>query len=132
LRLLILTVMLALAVAIPGGLASGQEDKEKDKSNNKGKIEGTKWSSIEATVNGTKIAAGALKMEFGKDGKFVYDIPTGKVSGTYELGDGDKVTLKFEKELAGKKTHVETITLKDNKLTMTDSDGTSLTFEKTK
>jgi hypothetical protein len=103
-----------------------------DKSDNKGKIEGTKWSSLAATVRGQTVPAGTLKLEFAKDGKLVYNTPLGTFNGTYELGAGPKVTLKLDKELAGSKKHEETVVIKDGKLTMSDSDGTSMTFEKAK
>ena len=131
-RLMILAALITLAGFSASGSALGVQDKGKDKgaSANKGKIEGTKWSSVEATVKGTKIAAGLLKLEFGKDGKLVYVAGAAKFTGTYELGEGDKVTFQLDQELAGRKKHIEQIAIKDNRLTMTDSDGTSLTFEK--
>ena len=103
-----------------------------DKSNNKGKIEGTKWTNIESTVKGLKIPANLLKLEFGKDGKLVYEAGPQKFTGTYSLGNGDTVTLNLDQDLAGKKKHEEKVSIKDGRLTMADSDGTELTFEKQK
>jgi len=99
-------------------------------SNNKGKIEGTKWSSMSATVDGQRIPAGALKLEFSKDGKLRYDAGPKVFTGTYSLGSGDYVTLNLNQDLAGRKQHVETIKIEGSKLTMIDSDGTSLSFRK--
>ena len=98
-------------------------------SNNKGKIEGTKWANVEGTVKGQKVPAALLKLEFTKDGKLVYDVAVRKLTGTYTLGSGDSVTLNLDEELAGTKMHTEKITIKDGVLTMTDSDGTELAFE---
>jgi hypothetical protein len=128
-------VLAALAGAAPGGLAYGGDKKKGDgASNNKGKIEGTKWSSVETTVKETKLAAGTLKLEFGKDGKLAYRIagPKGEVTftGKYSLGEGDKVTFHLDKELAGKKEHIEDVSIQGDRLKMTDSDGTSVTFER--
>ena len=53
------------------------------KSNNKGKIEGTKWTSLAATVKGTPIPAGTLQLEFTTDGKMVYKIGQKTITGTY-------------------------------------------------
>jgi hypothetical protein len=101
-------------------------------SNNKGKIEGTKWSSLPTTAKGQSVPAGALKLEFHKDGGLVYRAGLQKFTGTYSLGMGDRVTLKLDKELAGRKVHTETVTVDGDRLTMKDSDGTSLSFSKVK
>jgi len=103
-------------------------------SNNKGKIEGTKWSSKPTTVKGKTLPAGALKLEFTKDGKVTYTIQqlmgTIVYSGTYNLGFGDYVTLNFDEELGGHKKHRQEIVIDGNNLTMSDTDGTSIKFSK--
>ena len=105
-------------------------------SNNKGKIELTKWSSLAATVKGVSVPDGTLQLAFGGDNRMIYTInpPNGAspqvLRGTYSLGMSDMVTLQFDQELAGSKTHVETIVINGNRLVMTDTDGTSLTFVK--
>jgi hypothetical protein len=116
-------------VVPPMGIAF--PDRKPD-SNNKGKIEGTKWSSVEGTVKGVKLAAGTLKLEFSKDGKMAYDILilAKRLTGTYTLGGGDKVILNLDEQLAASKTHEESVTIRNNILTMTDTDGTRLDFEK--
>jgi hypothetical protein len=101
-------------------------------SSNKGKIEGTKWSSQAANVKGQALPAGALTLEFGSDGSLVYKAGPQTFKGTYSLGMGDNVTLKLDQELAGRKNHVEKVVINGDRLTMTDSDGTQLTFDKTK
>jgi hypothetical protein len=101
-------------------------------SNNKGKIEGTKWSSQAANVKGQSVPAGALTLEFGSDGSLVYKAGPQTFKGTYSLGMGDSVTLKLDRELAGRKNHVEKVVINGDRLTMTDSDGTQLMFDKTK
>ena len=121
-----LAAFLVVLGALSGALAHAQGDKA---SNNKGKIEGTKWSSLPADIKGAKLPAGILKLEFAKDGKLVYRVGPMDYTGTYKLGAGDKVTLQLDKELAGRKDHEESVVIKGNRLTMTDSDGTSLTFE---
>ena len=50
--------------------------------------------------------------------------------GTYSLGMEDNVTLNLDRELAGRKNHVEQVIINGNHLTMIDSDGTQLTFNK--
>jgi hypothetical protein len=107
-------------------------------SNNQGKIEATKWTSLAGTVKGQSIPAGTLQLAFGGNGQMVYTIHNPSKSqpqtlrGTYSCQMGDMITLHFNEELAGKKTHVETVTINGDRLTMTDLDGTSLTFAKMK
>ena len=99
-------------------------------SKNKGKIEGTKWSSEAATVKGNVLPVGALKLDFGSDGRLAYKAGPTTYTGTYSLGFGDTVTLNLDQDLAGRKKHAEKVTINGDRLTMTDSDGTSLTFTK--
>jgi hypothetical protein len=101
-------------------------------SNNKGKIEGTKWSSNPTTVKGQPIPAGALRLEFTTDGKLTYVAGPMTFTGTYSLGGGDTVTFHLTQDLAGRKTHAEKISISGTTLTMTDSDGTSLSFSQVK
>jgi hypothetical protein len=99
-------------------------------SSNKGKIEGTKWSSQAAVVKGVNAPAGLLKLDFGKDGSLIYTAGPQRFTGKYSLGMGSNVTLNLDQELAGRKVHVEKVTISDNQLTMTDSDGTQISFNK--
>lgn len=108
-------------------------------SNNKGKIELTRWSSLAATVKGVALPNGALQLAFGGDGRMVMHINGASSAGgqttfkgAYTLGFGDIVTLNLDQELAGRKTHVETIVINGDHLTMTDTDGTAVTFVKAK
>src|SRR5204863_54825 len=102
------------------------------KSDNKGKIEGTKWTSIASTIKGQAIPAGALKLDFGADGKLIYNAGPNTFTGTYSLGMGDHVTLKLDQELQGRKSHTEKVQIDGEKLTMTDSDGQAMTFTRDK
>ncbi len=101
-------------------------------SNNKGKIEGTKWSSKAGTVKGTSIPAGMLKLEFTTDGKMTYTIAGTPNTGTYSLGMGDTVNWNFDRDLGDtkRKRHAQKCVIKGNIMTVSDSDGTSLDFEK--
>jgi hypothetical protein len=99
-------------------------------SNNKGKIEGTKWSSDATVSKGQQLPAGVLSLEFTSDGKLVYHAGPQTFSGTYSLGAGDIVTMNLDQELSGSKVHQEKIVIAGNKLTMIDSSGLSLTFTK--
>jgi hypothetical protein len=126
-----------LAVALCAATVFAAPDKPGKKpankaSNNKGKIEGTKWSSEATTVKDIPIAAGTLKLEFRKDGTMKYLTPTGTYTGKYSLGEGDSVTFNFDTKLAGRKEHTEKIVIKEGRLTMSDSDGTTVTFAKQK
>jgi hypothetical protein len=101
-------------------------------SNNKGKIEGTNWSSKVVTVKGKTAPAGMMKLEFRQDGTLTVTGPTGAYTGTYSLGFGDAVTFKLDRELSGSKTHAEKIAINGDELTLTDSDGTRIPFERAK
>jgi hypothetical protein len=100
-------------------------------SNNSGKIVG-KWSSEASKVKGINLPEGALQLEFRQDGGLVYRAGPATFEGTYSLGSGDTVTFHLKQELQGKKDHSEKIVISGDKLTMTDADGTSLTFKKAK
>src|SRR5262249_10068653 len=84
------------------------------RSNNRGKIEGTKWRSQAGPVRGQNLPAGALRLEFGVDGKLVYGGFGKTFTGTYSFGMGDYVTLNLDQELAGSRTHSEKITINGN------------------
>jgi hypothetical protein len=99
-------------------------------SKNKGKIEGTTWSSQATSVKGTPIPEGFVKLVFGADGSLTYRMGPLTYKGKYSLGMGDNVTMTFDQELEGKKTHVEKISINGDQLTMTDSDGTQVQFKK--
>jgi hypothetical protein len=99
-------------------------------SNNKGKIEGTSWSSQAATIKGNMIPAGTLGLKFGADGSLVYKVGPTNYTGKYSLGFQNMLTMHLDQALAGQKNHVETVVIEGDKLTMSDMDGTSLTFQK--
>ncbi|MEZ6141772.1 MAG: hypothetical protein R3B84_14470 [Zavarzinella sp.] len=103
------------------------EDKEAAKL--KGQLSGTKWTSMEGTVNGQKIPAGVLKLEFNKDGTMRYQIVDMVYTGKYEVIDGKQVKWKLDQELGGNKEHIEKLAIKGKTLTVTDQDGTALDFE---
>ena len=97
-------------------------------SNNKGKIEGTKWTGV--TYKGAPLRKDAVTLEFRSDKKLIYRVEAQTYSGTYSLGMGDNVSFNLDQELAGRKNHVEKIRVNGNRLTMTDSDGTEVGFDR--
>src|SRR5436190_21582149 len=101
--------MVQLPVASLALLASVLLADDAAKSDNKGKIEGTKWTSVASKVKGIDIPAGALKLEFKADGKLTYEAGPQTFTGTYVLGKGETVTLKLDRELAGRKDHEEKV-----------------------
>jgi hypothetical protein len=106
-------------------------------STNKGKIEGTKWSSNAVSIHGQKLGSGKCELEFYKDGTMDFSAtdPNGyrKVfPGRYSLSLGDLVVITFDQEVAGMKTHTERVSISKGELTMTDSDGTKLVFSRLK
>ncbi len=106
-------------------------------SNNKGKIEGTKWSSNPGSFQGVKMTSGQIKLEFSKDGDIEWSGTDIRgfhrvLTGRYTLGMGDIVVIDLDQEFAGRKTHAESISISKGELTMTDSNGTSLVFSRLK
>ena len=76
-------------------------------------------------------------LQFKSDQTLTYDVtdPAGKelnLTGKYECNSGYFVTLKFDQKLNDRKQHVEKIVVDGDHLTMTDSDGTSVTFTRAK
>lgn len=100
-------------------------------SNNKGKIEGTKWVSKAGKVEDEKIKAGQITLEFGDAGVIrAFSFETA-VQGKYSLGAGDKVSIEFEDEVMGEKKHSARISIEGDTLTFSDSSG-SLEFTRKK
>jgi hypothetical protein len=110
-------------------------------SENKGKIEGTRWTSEASTVSvpnprmpGTRqsvtVPSGYMELDFQKDGTLFYIINGKLYRGKYSLNGGQTVTLKLEEKLSGRYEHAEKIVVEGQRLTMTDTDGTSLKFRK--
>lgn len=97
-------------------------------SNNKGKIEDTTWSSGSGTWEGKGQPPGYLKLAFNADGSFVYTVPDSEYRGKYVLGSGDTVTLEFDEDFNGSKVHKSKIAIKDDELTLTDTDGKEMKF----
>lgn len=98
-------------------------------SNNFGKIEGTKWRSLQGWVKGNNIPAGALRLEFNRDGSLVYHTPTGEYRGTYTLSSGDDVVWNFTRALGGSNRHEQRVSINGNRMSVHDTDGTTLDFE---
>jgi len=99
-------------------------------SSNKGKIEGTKWTSQATTVKKKAIPGGALNLEFTTDGRVVYRVAAQTFTGKYTLGMGDRVTLHLDQALSNGKVHSEKIVINGTSMTMTDPDGTTISFTK--
>src|SRR5260370_35341866 len=82
---------------------------------NKGKIEGTKWSSNEGTIRGQKLSSGKIVLEFFKGGNMSFSGPDPKgnyklYSGRYPFAMGTIVVLDFAQQLPGRTTHTTWIT----------------------
>src|SRR5437763_304272 len=89
----------------------GVHAQDPSKSRNEGKIEGTKWSSLEYKAKGQKVPAGLVKLEFTKDGNLVYQGGPQRFTGKYILKEGYLVTLILDQELNGKKEHTEKVVI---------------------
>lgn len=68
-------------------------------SNNKGKIEGTKWKSQSVIVNGFKLPPIPFeRWEFRTDGSVTRNMANGLgvFTGRYSLGFGDSISIKWD------------------------------------
>jgi hypothetical protein len=115
-----LTLLLPLVLAL--GCAS----------NNRGKIEGTNWRSDHNTYKGVAVPDGFLKLNFHADGTMIYRAGTTTHTGKYYLGPGNAVTFELDEALGGRKTHMETIAISDDRMKVLDADGTEATFRRVK
>ena len=100
-------------------------------SRNKGKLEGTKWTSQATTLNDEIIPAGRFQFEFKKDKRLVLSVGSVTYTGTYSLGSRNVVAFRFDKEVSGWKTHAQKVVIDGNQMTMSGSDG-SMTFYQVK
>lgn len=93
-------------------------------SNNKDKIEGTKWVSQKHEKDGRVVPARTISVEFKEDGGFEWKVSTKSgvttIKGKYTLGAGDSVTLNLDEEFEGQKTHTEKIAIRDKAMTLSD------------
>jgi hypothetical protein len=113
-----------LIVLVPLALAGCYE------SNNKGKLESTRWRSDADSFKGQKLPAGFLKLHFKADGTLVFRAGPQEIKGTYSYGAGDLVTLNLDREVAGRKSHTERIIVRGDRMAISDSDGTEMRFQK--
>jgi hypothetical protein len=101
-------------------------------SENKGKIEGTKWRSCASTVKGQALSEGFLRLHFKADGGILYRAGAKTLTGTYKLGSGKTVVMNMNSGSGGTERLSETVEISGGRLTMTDSDGTVIAFNKDK
>lgn len=106
------------------------------KSENVGKLEGTKWSS--AYVPDFKGISGrglTMTLQFTEGGRFSMEMRSPIVSlrcgGTYRLGAGETVYLDdVSPAVSGHTSFTETVTISGDTMIMTDPDGTKIVFTK--
>ncbi len=99
-------------------------------SENKGKIEGTNWVSLETTFKGETLPPSARQMQFNKDGQLIF-VVAGKVyKGFYSLGMGPAVTFTLDQEWEGRKIHPQKIVIDGKQLTLTNPDSSTMMFQR--
>lgn len=106
------------------------------KSDNVGKLEGTKWSS--AYVPDFKGISGrglTMSLQFTDGGRFTMELRSPQVSlrcgGTWRLGAGDTVYLDdVSPPLGGHTSFSESVVIAGDTMTMSDPDGTKIVFTK--
>jgi hypothetical protein len=99
-------------------------------SDNKGIIEGTRWSHRGGRYGGIEIPRGGLTMDFSTDGRITVAVLHNQINGTYTLGSGKRVTFHLDEAVSGRKEHQQKITIDGDELTMDDSDGTRHVFSR--
>jgi uncharacterized protein (TIGR03067 family) len=101
-------------------------------STNKGKLEGTKWANIagKITIKGVEqdLPGDLIHLDFRPDGTFVFTYPGASRGGEYHLLSGDYMTMRFDEELEGQRDHRQKVVIKEGRLALIDSDGTTLHF----
>jgi hypothetical protein len=132
LRLAAAVVLLGSTGCNPGGSTSKPNTPGQSGSGSslKGKIEG-KWAALAGSFRGKKVAAGEIKLELEPSGAFVFHDGADALNGKYSLAD-DTITFNFDGEFRGQKTLTEKASVTTELLTITDSDGSSLGFDKWK
>jgi uncharacterized protein (TIGR03066 family) len=99
-------------------------------SNNTGKIVG-KWE-----LTGGRPPGASEIWEFTADGKVSVKMSIGvrnkSLNGTYTLGSGDTVELHFDEVFGGSNHHSQTMQIKGDELTMSETNNTKATFKKVK
>lgn len=104
------------------------------KSENEGKLEGTKWSSAYIPdFKGISGRGATASIQFTDGGRFTMEfrLPQGsmRVSGTWRLGPGNAVYLDdITPPLGGHTSFTEYITVGGDAMTMEDPDGTRIVF----
>ncbi len=127
---------LAVALLLPSGCKYLTSPTDAGKGgggsgNVRAQLEGTKWSSLPGTFKGEAVAPGALRIEFAAGGKLGYKDGANEMTGTYAVA-GDELTLTFDHEYMGKTVHTEKAVVTPERLTLTDPDGSSVSFETVK
>ncbi len=103
-------IALLLVLLLTGGCSS----------HNKGKLEGTRWTSLPVTIKGENVPEGNFGLEFGADGSLVYHAQDHTFKGKYSLGNYDWVEFQFDEFVNNLKNHSEKITVDGDTLTMID------------
>lgn len=104
------------------------------KSENEGKLEGTKWSSAYIPdFKGISGRGATASIQFTDGGRFTMEfrLPQGsmRVSGTWRLGPGSAVYLdNIAPPLGGHTSFIEYISVGGDAMTMEDPDGTRIVF----
>lgn len=95
-------------------------------SNNKGKIEGTKWK-LRGGMPGSE-----LIYEYGSDGRITVGNGAVQITGTYSLGAGDRIRMTMDQAIDGHTQLTTNATITGDVMTCVDPDGTTLMFDRVK
>ena len=100
-------------------------------SKNKGKIEGTTWENDSCFIEGKLFNSKSLVLDFAQGGGFKMTFMGQTIlNGTYSVGMGDMISLKFDQTVDGSNRSTEKITIEGDVLTMEDPKGKPIKFRK--
>jgi hypothetical protein len=97
-------------------------------SKNKGKLEGTRWTSEKTSYMGREVPAGHLKLYFGLSDKLTYRVGSDAYTGKYAYAPGQIVVFELDRELGGSKKHSERIWFEGEKMVVSDVLGPKVSF----
>ncbi len=99
-------------------------------SQNRGKIEGTKWTNLAADVHNNPVPRDLIQIEFFPDGKLRYVIDQKEHGGSYSFGTRHYVFFRLDPPVEMISGYWEEVLLADRRLTLKDASGTALVFER--
>lgn len=113
-------------------LASGCGLLPQAPSNNKSKLEGTRWVNEPGQFAGKHFIAGAFTLDFRGDNTFYWRFSDQIFTGSFSYGPGDLVYFTLTSPFMGRTDWKEVITISGDVMVMGGEDGITITFNRYK